>query len=105
METCQPSDRERHEYTHGEEHHAYCQSERERGGNRTGEGRIRGKTALIRRCRCRMIKRTEEIEVDLVPRLKGGVSSQEGSVCDEEEEGFVCYRWAVWRVGKVDKLE
>lgn len=52
-----------------------------------------------------MIKRTEEIEVDLVPGLKGGVSSQEGSVCDEEEEGFVCYRWAVWRVGKVDKLE
>lgn len=95
METCQPPDRECHEYTHGEEHHAYCQSKRKRGGNRNGEGRIRGKTASIRRRRCRIFNRTNEIEIDLVPRLKGGVTSQEGSVCDEEEEGFVYYHWTV----------
>lgn len=37
-----------------------------------------------------MIKRMKEIEIHFVSGFESGVNSEEGAVCDEEEEGFVC---------------
>lgn len=42
-----------------------------------------------------MVKRIKEIEVYFVARFESGVNSEEGAVCDEEEEGFV---WLSLRV-------